>query len=264
MGRRARVDPQLLSPIKHRSERGQRALLRIKVREALVRSRVNQVNSVRFLLKSLGVVVASGTKALTFTRRLRPTLDEATRVLVEPLLTMIDALNAKIAVLDEELDAFGREQYPATLRLLQVPGVCPLTALAFVLTIEDPTRFPQTRAVGAYLGLVPRRSQSGNTDKQLPITKAGNVQLRCLLVNCAHYILGPFGPPSHLRETGERLAARWGQVGEETRGDCRRAQARRHAPGAVEERSRLRGAPRRSMKSFLQVTSLGHCDVAIA
>ena len=113
--------------------------------------------------------------------------------------------------LDRELEELGQEHYPVTTRLRQVDGVGPLTALAFVLTIDDPSRFPAARAVGPYLGLVPRRDQSGETDKQLPITKAGNRQLRCLLVNCAHYILGPFGPPSRLREAGERIAARGGK-----------------------------------------------------
>jgi len=211
LARLGRADVQLLSPVKHRSEEAQRALLRIKVREALVRSRVNQMNSVRFLLKSLGLSVPSGSKAMTFTRKLRPMLDPATCALVEPLLAMIDVLNAKIAALDDELETFGRERYPATTRLRQIPGVGPLTALAFVLTIDDPARFAQARSVGAYLGLVPRRDQSGNTDKQLPITKAGHTQLRCLLVNCAHYILGPFGPPSRLREAGERISARGGK-----------------------------------------------------
>lgn len=211
LARLGRADETLLSPIKHRSEEGQRALVRLKVREALVRSRVNAMNSVRFLLKSLGVVVPSGSKAMTFTRRLRPMLDNATRALVEPLLTLTDTLNAKIAQMDEELERFGREQYPVTERLRQVDGVGPLTALAFVLTVEDPKRFPHTRDVGAYLGLVPKRDQSGESDKQLSITKAGNRQLRCLLVNCAHYILGPFGPPSRLREAGERIAARGGK-----------------------------------------------------
>lgn len=211
LARLGRADPALLCPVRHRSEQGQRALIRIKVREALVRSRINQMNSVRFMLKSLGVPVVSGSKAMTFTRRLRPMLDEATCELVEPLLSMIDALNARIVSMDRELEAFGLERHPVTAHLRQVPGVGPLTALAFVLTIEDPARFPDTRDVGAYLGLVPRRDQSGNTDKQLPITKAGNVQLRCLLVNCAHYILGPFGPPSRMREHGLRIAARGGK-----------------------------------------------------
>jgi transposase len=211
LARIGRADPALLCPVRHRSEQGQRALIRIKVREALVRSRINQMNSVRFMLKSLGVPVVSGSKAMTFTRRLRPMLDEATHALVEPLLSMIDALNARIVSMDRELEAFGLERHPVTAQLRQVPGVGPLTALAFVLTIEDPGRFPDTRDVGAYLGLVSRRDQSGNTDKQLPITKAGNVQLRCLLVNCAHYILGPFGPPSRIREHGLRIAARGGK-----------------------------------------------------
>ena len=93
LARLGRADESLLSPIQHRSEEGQRGLVRLKVREALVRSRVNAMNSVRFLLKSLGVLVPSGSKAMTFTRRLRPMLDETTRALVEPLRTLVDTLN---------------------------------------------------------------------------------------------------------------------------------------------------------------------------
>ena len=211
LARLGRADPALLSPITHRSEASQRALLRLKVRAALVRGRVNAMNTVRFLLKSLGYPVPSGSKALTFTRRLRASVERETCALVEPLLGQLDELNTRIRALDAELEQLGREHYPVTERLQQIPGVGPLTALAFVLTVEDPARFPHTRDVGAYLGLVPRRDQSGESDKQLPITKAGNRQLRCLLVNCAHYILGPFGPPSHLRAAGERIALRGGK-----------------------------------------------------
>ena len=211
LARLGRADPKLLSPVKHRSESAQRALVRLKVREALVRSRVNTMNSVRFLVKSLGLLVPRGVKATAFVRKFRGQADAATCALVEPLLQMLDALNAQIKQLDHELEALADERYPATARLRQIPGVGPLTALGFVLTIEDPARFPHNREVGAYLGLVPRRDQSGQSDKQLPITKRGNVQLRCLLVNCAHYILGPFGPPSHLRAAGERIAARGGK-----------------------------------------------------
>ena len=211
LARLGRADPALLSPVKHRSESAQRALVQLKVREALVRSRVNQMNSVRFLLKSLGLQVPRGIKATAFVRQFRARADAATCALVEPLLQMIDALNAQIKQLDARLEQMADEQYPVTQRLRQVDGVGPLTSLCFVLTVETPERFPHTRDVGAYLGLVPRRDQSGQTDKQLPITKRGNVQLRCLLVNCAHYILGPFGPPSHLREAGARIAARGGK-----------------------------------------------------
>lgn len=211
LARLGRADPALLSPVKHRSESAQRALVQLKVREALVRSRVNQMNSVRFLLKSLGLQVPRGVKATAFVRQFRARADAANTALVEPLLQMLDALNAQIKQLDARLEQLADEQYPMTAHLRQVDGVGPLTALCFVLTVETPARFPHTRDVGAYLGLVPRRDQSGQTDKQLPITKAGNVQLRCLLVNCAHYILGPFGPPSHLREVGARIAARGGK-----------------------------------------------------
>ena len=208
LARLGRADPKLLSPVRHRSEATQRALVRLKVREALVRSRVNLINSVRFLLKSLGVFVSSSIKALAFTRKVRAQLAATDAALVAPLLAGIDALNVQIKALDLELETLASETYPATERLRQIPGVGPLTALCFVLTLESPERFAHARDVGPYLGLVPRRDQSGETDKQLGITKAGQVQLRCLLVNCAHYILGPFGPPCRLRAAGERIAAR--------------------------------------------------------
>ncbi len=211
LARLGRADPKLLSPVRHRREATQRALVRLKVREALVRSRVSLINSVRFLLKSLGVFVSSSIKAMAFTRKVRAQLAPADAALVAPLLAAIDTLNAEVKALDLELETLAREQYPATERLRQIPGVGPLTALCFVLTLEDPKHFAHARSVGPYLGLVPRRAQSGLSDKPLPITKAGHVQLRCLLVNCAHYILGPFGPPCQLRAAGERIAARGGK-----------------------------------------------------
>jgi transposase len=211
LARLCRADPSLLSPIKHRSERCQRDLVQLKAREALVRARVDLMNSTRFLLKSLGLTVPSQVKASAFVRKLRPLLDEASAPLVEPLLQAIDALSARIKTLEDKLETLARTQYPDTQRLQQIPGVGPITALCYVLTLESPGRFAHNRDVGPYLGLVPRRDQSGSTDKPLPITKAGNTHLRCLLVNCAHYILGPFGPPTALREAGLRIAAKGGR-----------------------------------------------------
>jgi transposase len=170
LARLGRADPKLLSPVRHRREATQRALVRLKVREALVRSRVNLVNSVRFLLKSLGVFVSSSIKAMAFTRKVRAQLAAADAALVEPLLAAIDPLNAQIKTLDTELETLARENYPATERLRQIPGVGPLTALCFVLTLEDPQHFDDARSVGPYLGLVPRRDQSGESDQQLGIT----------------------------------------------------------------------------------------------
>lgn len=209
--RLCRADPQLLSPVKHRSEDGQRALVQIKVREALVRARVNLMNSARFLLKSLGQEMPSGVKASSFVKKVRANIDKAHLALIEPLLISLESLNERIGRCDEQLEQLAAERYPETQRLRQVAGVGPLTALCFVATLETPDRFSRARDVGAYLGLVPKRDQSGQRDKQLSITKAGNRALRCLLVNCAHYILGPFGPPCDLRAAGMRLCERGGR-----------------------------------------------------
>jgi transposase len=77
-----------------------------------------------------------------------------------------------------------------------------------VLTLEDPYRFEKSRTVGAYLGLVPARDQSGDSNPQRHISKEGDKMLRRLLVGSAHYILGPFGKDSDLRRHGEKIASR--------------------------------------------------------
>ena len=130
-----------------------------------------------------------------------------------PLLAMIAALDAQIRAYDRQIEELARQRYPETALLRQVPGVGSLTALAYVLTIEDPTRFADARAVGSYLGLRPRRADSGALSPQLHITKAGDEMLRRLLVGAAHYILGPFGPDTDLRRWGLALAARGGKRG---------------------------------------------------
>src|SRR2546425_112616 len=86
-----------------------------------------------------------------------------------------------------------------------------LTALSYVLTLEDPARFAKSRAVGSYLGLRPKQRDSGAGAPQLRITKTGDAYLRRLLVGSAHYVLGPFGPDSDLRHWGSALAARGGK-----------------------------------------------------
>lgn len=105
----------------------------------------------------------------------------------------------------------AEEEYPPTGTLRQVPGVGALTALAYVLTLEDPARFRNSRAVGSYFGLRPRQRDSGDREPQLRITKAGDGFVRRLLVGSAHYILGPFGPDTDLRRWGLALAKRGGR-----------------------------------------------------
>lgn len=105
----------------------------------------------------------------------------------------------------------AEEEYPETCLLRQVPGVGPVTALYFRLVIENAQRFQHSRDVGGYLGLVPKQQDSGESAPALRISKAGDEGARRLLVNCAHYIVGPFGPDSDVRRWGLQLAARGGK-----------------------------------------------------
>ena len=124
---------------------------------------------------------------------------------------MIDELSVRIAEYDEMLEHVAQTRYPQTTLLKQVSGVGTLSALAFVLTIEDPHRFARSRDVGSYLGLRPKQQDSGDRSPQLRITKAGDSYLRRMLVSCAHYILGPFGPDTDLRRWGLKLCERGGK-----------------------------------------------------
>ena len=119
----------------------------------------------------------------------------------------------EIARIDRQIERLAEERYPETRLLRQVTGVGALTALTYVLTLEDPARFADPRAVGSYLGLRPRQADSGDLSPQLHVTKAGDEMLRRLLVGAAHYILGPFGPDTDLRRWGLSLAARGGKRG---------------------------------------------------
>ena len=126
-----------------------------------------------------------------------------------PVLEQIASLRGRIRDYDRKLEAISKEHYPETDLLRQLEGVGPLTALTFVLTLEDPHRFEKSRSVGAYLGLVPATARSGERDpREKRISKEGEEMLRRLLVGSAHYILGPFGSDSDLRRHVEKIASR--------------------------------------------------------
>lgn len=206
LARIGRMDRALLYPVRHGSEQAQQDLLRIKLRDSLVRARVALINSIRFSLKSLGYPVGNPSSE-RFHKVAMESLPEGIRQMIAPNVGAVAELSARIAVLEREINVLIRTKYPQTLWLQQVPGVGALTALYFVLKIEDPKRFENVRDVGAYVGLCPRRDQSGEKDPQLRISKRGDAYLRRLLVSAAQYILGPFGPKSALREYGLMLAA---------------------------------------------------------
>jgi transposase len=131
---------------------------------------------------------------------------------LEPLLEQIASLTERIKDYDRRLETICQERYPETGLLRQVEGIGPLTALSFVLTVEDPHRFEKSRSVGAYLGLVPATERSEDRDPQKKrISKEGEEMMRKLLVGSAHYILGPFGSDSDLRRHGRKIASRGGK-----------------------------------------------------
>ena len=210
LARVARFDPELLYPINHRGEQAQIDLELLQARDILVKNRSSLINHIRGSVKSLGGRLPS-CSAESFHRQAGDHLAEELRETIKPLLTILEQVTTQIKSFDRQIDKISRERYPETELLRAIKGVGPLTALAFVLTLEDPTRFDKSRQVGSFLGLTPRRDQSGEIDKQLRITKAGNPYLRRLLVSAGQYILGPFGEECDLRRFGLRLAARGGK-----------------------------------------------------
>jgi transposase len=138
-------------------------------------------------------------------------IPEALWPALEPILEQIVSLTQLIRDYEHQLETISKERYPETELLRQVEGIGTLTALTFVLTVEDPYRFEKSRAVGTYLGLVPATDRSGDRDPQKRISKEGDELLRKLLVGSAHYALGPFGSDSDLRRHGEKIASRGGK-----------------------------------------------------
>jgi transposase len=210
LARLARVDPKLLYPLKHRGEDSQAHLAIVRSRQALVGSRTQLVNHVRGAVKSFGARLPK-CPARSFHKRAPEHIPEALRPALGPILEQIASLTERIRGYDRQLETVCEEQYPETELLRQVEGIGPLTALTFVLTVEDPYRFEKSRSVGAYLGLVPATDRSGDRDPQKRISKEGEEMMRKLLVGSAHYVLGPFGSDSDLRRHGEKIASRGGK-----------------------------------------------------
>jgi transposase len=210
LARLARLDPKLLYPVAHRGEDSQAHMAILRSRQALVGCLTQLVNHVRGAVKSFGGRLPK-CPARSFHKRAKEHLPEALSPALEPILEQIASLTERIRDYERQLEEICQERYPETDLLRQVEGVGPLTALTFVLTLEDPCRFEKSRSVGAYLGLVPASDQSGERDPQRRISKEGDEMLRKLLVSGAHYILGPFGSDSDLRRHGEKIASRGGK-----------------------------------------------------
>src|SRR5215216_4994440 len=176
-------------------------------RLARLDARTQLVNHVRGAVKSFGARLPK-CPARSFHKRASEHIPEALLPALGPILEQIGSLTERIRDYERQLEAISKEHYPETELLRQVEGVGGLTALTFVLTLEDPYRFERSRSVGAYLGLVPATERSGERDPQRRISKEGDQMLRKLLVGSAHYILGPFCSDSDLRRYAEKIASR--------------------------------------------------------
>jgi len=210
LARLGRVDPKSLYPIRHRSSQVRTDLLVLRARDALVASRTELINTVRALVKTMGARVSSCSSE-AFWKKAEMEIPNELRETLQPLLRLIATLNDEIKSYDQKIEQLASEKYKHTKLLRQVTGVGPITALAYVLTLETPLRFARSRDVGPYIGLVPKQEDSGDSQPQLGISKAGDQMLRKLLVGSAHYILGPFGPDTDLRRFGMRLCERGGK-----------------------------------------------------
>src|ERR1700678_291721 len=210
LARYARLDPKILRAISHRTVAQQEALTLIRARNLLVRLRTAAVNAVRGLAKPCGYrLPASSTFCLA--QRCMAVLPPGLVQALGPVLEQIADMTVKIKAYDRAIKRLTETEYPETQALIKVYGVGQLTALTYVLTLGSKERFQRSRDVGCYLGLRPRRSQSGARDPQLGITKAGNAYLRSLLVECANHVLGRHGKDSSLRQWGLQLASRGGK-----------------------------------------------------
>jgi transposase len=210
LARLGRLDPELLAPIRHRSVSAQADLAVIRARDCVVRARSKLINHVRGAVKAYGGRLPSSS-APAFPDKVRAQIPSSLLPALDSILSAIRQLSAEISTYDRQIEATARERYPIVATNSQPNGVGTLTALTDALVIGDPHRFRRSRSVGPYLGLRPRHDRSGGYDPQLRITHSGDELLRRLLVQSAHYMLGPFGQDSELRRMGLALCTRGGK-----------------------------------------------------
>ena len=211
LARFAAFDPKLLCPIEHRSEQRQQDLNLIHARATLVRARTMIINVVRGLVKSAGGRLPSCSTE-SFAERTRTAIPAALSEVTMPLVKQVGLLTDQIGLMDKQIDKLDKK-YPEISLLRSAPGVGPVVAACYVLTLDSPNVLGDNRQAGAFLGLRPAQSQSGGSDPQRRITKSGNNYLRSLLVQSAQYILGRHGSDSALRRWGLKLASSGGKRG---------------------------------------------------
>ena len=204
LARLLRMDAALLRPVSHRGETAQADLALLRSRDVLVRTRTQLVNSARGMVKAVGGRLPR-CSTQSFHLKVKDHLPQMLRPALEPVLQSIASLTEQIRIATRQLEQLAAERYPETIVLRRIRGVGVITALCFVLTLEEPQRFSKSRSVGAFVGLTTRQHDSGESQPQLRITKAGDPFLRRVLIQSAQYIMGPFGEDCELRRWGLSL-----------------------------------------------------------
>lgn len=194
--------------VKDRDNHAIKALL--SSRALLVKLKRDLENQIRGLLKNLGRVIGRA-KMNVFARRAAELLEDRPELAAAalPLLRGREAVEQQIADLDGKVLRLARESVQVR-RFMTVPGVVAITALCFLATIDDPTRFKRARSVGAYAGLTARGYASGEIDWTGRISKCGDVMLRSYLYEAANVLLTRVAKWSALKAWGLRLAKRCG------------------------------------------------------
>lgn len=194
-----------------KSEESHRLKALLGARDQLVRTKRALYAQVRGLLRPFGLRLPSrqGTKRFMAAASEAVRADALLSVSVEALLEALAAVESQIAVLDEKVKELTRRD-EVCWRLMSVPGVGPITALAFKATIEDIGRFSSMRNIGVYLGLTVKRYQSSDRDVSLAISRQGDKMTRHYLYEAANVLLTTVRRRSALKSWGLRLIKKRG------------------------------------------------------
>jgi transposase len=189
-------------PVHVKSAEAQLIRTTLQARRQIVATLLQIQGSIRGLLRMHGLKVGEIHRN-RFDTRVRELLEEMPllSVAIEPLLRVLEQLVSERKALDKRLGEAARKD-AVCLRLMTIPGVGPITSLAFRVTVDDPARFDSSKAVGAHIGLTPRIYQSGETDRSGQISKAGDHMLRHLLYEVASALMTRCRQPSKLRAGG--------------------------------------------------------------
>lgn len=207
LGRMGRSELDLIREVDPRSPEVRKDLEVLRARAKLVVVRTMLVNHIRGVVKSFGGRMPSCSAESMHKQTLPTELQHELAGMME----LLSSTTAQIKAYDKQIAELGETKYPQTQVLRQVPGVGPITALCFVLIVGVPGRFTNTRDVASYIGLTPKRRQSGDKDPHLGISKRGDAMLRMLLVQGSQHILRQSSPDCDLKRFGTRLIKQGGR-----------------------------------------------------